>query len=218
MRYATLRDWAWAGATSDRVSGIGTWVDEISVTHVRMPQSDQAAVDHVATSLGPENIDTGITLRRFIHRSLREHLTAEHVAMRMNAAQTAMELLNHLWYDPDWEYVAPAALAMHQQRDQVLHEVIRQVTRSERVSEDLAPIDGCRELRRFLARVATESSESDWKSESAAIISRARLDLPQMASSAISGRRRAGKPRTVRSDRCSRIGWPVKTAASRHAT
>ena len=175
--YATLRDWAWAGATCDPISGIGTWSDEIPVHRVYLNDSDQAAVDHVAMPLGLENLDTGITLRRFIHRSIREHLTAEHVALRLSAGPAAMELMNHLWYDADWESVAPAALAMHPQRDQVLQEVLCRVAHSEQIPQDLALIDGCRELRRFLARVATESSESDWTSESATIISRARLDL-----------------------------------------
>ena len=54
------------------------------------------------------------------------------------ADQAAAELLNHLWYDPDWEYAAPAALAMHPQRDHVLKTLIRHVTRSDRLPADLA--------------------------------------------------------------------------------
>ena len=59
--------------------------------------------------------------------------------------------MNHLWYDPDWEYVAPVALAMHPERDQVLAGLIRQVTQSKRVPDNLADFDDCWELRRFLA-------------------------------------------------------------------
>ena len=126
--------------------------------------------------LGQPDVDTGMTQRRFVHRSLREHLVAEHVA-RMPAGEAAGELLNHLWYDPDWEYAAPAALAMHPQRDQVLKELICRVTRGDQLRADLAAIDGCWEIRRFLARVALESGEDDWSPEAAEMIGQARLDI-----------------------------------------
>ena len=64
------------------------------------------ALDHVATPLGPADVDTGKTLRRFIHRSIREHLVAEHVAS-LPVDEAVKVLLPHLWYDPDWEYAAP---------------------------------------------------------------------------------------------------------------
>jgi hypothetical protein len=173
----TLREWAWAGAASDTISGLGTWADEILTPYVAMNQPDQAAVDHVATPLSPENLDTRVTPRRFIHRSIREHLTAEYVATRMTAEQAATELLTHLWYDPDWEYVAPAALVMHPRHDEVLTKLVCQVARSEEIPDDLASIDSCRELPRFLARLAMESREADWTADSAAIICRAGLDF-----------------------------------------
>ena len=118
-----------------------------------------------------------MTQRRFVHRSIREHLVAEHVALRMSAEEAAGELLNHLWYDPDWEYAAPAALAMHPQRDQVLKDLICRMTGSDQLRADLAAIDGCWEIRRFLARVAQESGEGDWSPEAAEMIGQARLDL-----------------------------------------
>ena len=91
-------------------------------------------------------------------------------------SEAAGELLNHLWYDPDWEHAAPAALAMHPQRDQVLKDLIRRITRGDQLRADLAAIDGCREIRRFLARVARESGEGDWSPDAAEMIGRARLD------------------------------------------
>ena len=48
---------------------------------------------------------------------------AEHVAS-LPVDDAVKVLLPHLWYDPDWEYVAPAALAMHPQRDQLLRNLI----------------------------------------------------------------------------------------------
>ncbi|MGH3222600.1 MAG: hypothetical protein ACRDPY_28540 [Streptosporangiaceae bacterium] len=95
----------------------------------------------------------------------------------MTASEAAAELLNHLWFDPDWEHAAPAAVAMHRERDVVLRELICRAGHCGRIPDDLAGIDGCWELRRFLARVAEESGAADWAEESAQVISRARLDL-----------------------------------------
>jgi hypothetical protein len=173
----TLRDWAWSAAASDPLSGIGTWPDEFPTPRVRRSQDDRAALDHLAPPLGPPNADTGMTQRSFVHRALREHLVAEHVARRMSAAEAACELLNHLWYDPDWEYAAPAALAMHPHRDQILREMIFGVTGGDQLPGDLSAIDGSWQVRRFLAQVAQESGEGDWSPETAQMIGRARWDL-----------------------------------------
>ncbi|MGH3403624.1 MAG: NACHT domain-containing protein [Streptosporangiaceae bacterium] len=175
-RASYLRAWAWEWATKDEGTGVGTWADEILTSYVEMSEADRAAVDHVAVPVQLPDFATGATLRRFVHRSIREYLTAEHVATQMSAAKAAAELLNHLWYDPDWEYAAPAALAMHPDRDQVLAGLIRHVTQSKHVPDNLAGFDGCWELRRFLAQVAEESHETDWTTASAALIGRALLD------------------------------------------
>ena len=72
---------------------------------------------------------------------------------------------------------------MHQNRDQVLTELICRAAQSRGTPHnltgiDLAGIDGCWELRRFLARVAAESCEDDWEAKSARnIIGRARREL-----------------------------------------
>lgn len=108
-RAAYLRSWAWEGAAKDEMTGTGTWADEILTSYVEMSDQDRAAVDHVAVPVRLPDLATGATLRRFVHRSIREYLTAEHVA-HMSAAAAAAELLDHLWYDPDWEYTAPVAL------------------------------------------------------------------------------------------------------------
>lgn len=173
----TLRAWAWSAATSDLVSGVGTWADEFDTPRVRQGQDDRDALDHVAVPLGQPDADTGMTQRRFAHRSLREHLVAEYVALRLPAEQAAKELLNHLWYDPDWEYAAPAVLATHPQRDQVLNELMHRVTHWNELRQDISAIDGCWQIRRFLARVALESGEGDWPPEAAEMIGQARLDI-----------------------------------------
>ena len=173
----TLRAWAWDGAASNHpVSGVGTWTDDIPAKRVRLGEADADALDHVATPLGPPDIDTGTTLRRFIHRSIREHLVAEHVAS-LPVDQAVKVLLPHLWYDPDWEYAAPAALAMHPQHDQLLRELICRAARSEQIPGDLSVIDAGWEFRGLLARVAAESSEADWSPEVAGMIGQARVEL-----------------------------------------
>jgi hypothetical protein len=169
-----LRGWAWSAAASNPVSGIGEWTDEFATPRLMQSQDDRDALGHVAVPLSPPDVDTGTTQRRFVHRSLREHLVAEYIAVRMPAEQAAAELVTHLWCDPDWEYAAPAALAMHPERDQVLTELICRLTPD---GQQLAVIDSGWEIRRFLARVALESAEGDWTPEAAGIIGQARLDL-----------------------------------------
>jgi hypothetical protein len=172
----TLRAWAWSGAVSDPVSGIGTWADDIPTQRASLDHADQEALNHVATPLGPPDLDTGIVLRRFMHRSLCEHLVADYIA-GLTVDQAAGELLGHIWYDTDWEYAAPAAVAMHPQRDRLLKELLCRAGIPGLTPEDIPAIDRIWEVRKFLTRLARESSEADWSAEAAAIISRARVDL-----------------------------------------
>ena len=166
----------WPDAQANHpVSGIGIWADDI-LTDAGLGEAEQHALDHVAMPLGPADVDTGKTLRRFIHRSIREHLVADYVA-RLPASQAAGELLSHCWHDPDWEYSAPAAIAMHPQHDQLLRGLICQAARSEQLPEDLSVIDAGWDFRGLLARVVSESGETDWSAEITAMISRARVDL-----------------------------------------
>ena len=172
----TLRNWAWSGAVSNAVSGVGKWVDDIDTEPSPVTETDQDALDHVASPLGPPDVDSGKTLRRFTHRSIREHLVAEHIA-DLPIDQAAETLLPHLWYDPDWEYSAPAALAMHPLHDQLLRDLICRAACSDQIPRDLSVIDAAWEFRGFLARVAVESGEADWSPELAEMIGRARVEL-----------------------------------------
>jgi hypothetical protein len=181
----TLRGWAWIAAEQDPISGVGTWRDEFSTERVplsagRLGPAEKDALNHVAVPIGLQDEDTDLTLRRFAHRSIREYLVAEHVA-GLPVASAADILLPHLWYDADWEYAAPMALAMHQQRDQLLEELITRSAGPDAlpVDTDLSLIDAGWEFRRFLARAAAESEEQDWTPQSAATIGRARMELAQ---------------------------------------
>ena len=101
---------------------------------------------------------------------------AEHVAS-LPVDQAVTVLLPHLWYDPDWEYAAPAAIAMHPQHDQLLRDLICRATRSDQIPGDLSVLDAGWEFRGLLARVAAESSEADWSPEAAGMIGQARVEL-----------------------------------------
>ena len=170
----TLCEWAWSAAVSDPVSGVGGWEDEFSTPRVA-DLDNREALGHVAVPLDQADINTR-TRRRFVHRSVHEHLVARRVS-RMPALESASILLGHVWYDPDWEYAAPAAVAMHPHREQVLRELVRQVTGGDQTAAGIRAIDGCWEFRRLLARVAHESSQADWPPEAAGLIGQARADL-----------------------------------------
>jgi NACHT domain len=173
-----LRSWAWSGAISDPLSGLGAWPDEIPVENPRLGHSSGDALEHVAAPLGMPDVDTGLTLRRFVHRSIREHLVAEHVA-GLSVDQATETLLPHLWFDTDWEYATPAAIAMHPQREELLVRLICRAACSGEMPADLARIDAHWEFRGLLSQVASQSSEDDWSPEIAALISRSMLELAQ---------------------------------------
>jgi hypothetical protein len=173
---ATLRAWAWSAVAGHPVSGVGEWIDDFVAPKGAPGTVTDAALDHVATPIGPADVDTGRTQRRFIHRYIREHLVAEHIT-GVPADEAAGALLPHLWFDSDWEYSAPAAIAMHPERDRVLRRLLLTVAESSASPADLPGVDPECELRGFLARVAAESDETDWPAELAGLIGRARVDL-----------------------------------------
>jgi hypothetical protein len=178
----TLRTWAWSGASGNHsISGVGMWPDDVPTGPVRLSGADADALDHIATPVALPDVDTRETLRRFIHRSIREHLVAEQIAS-LPADQAVEVLLPHLWYDPDWEYTAPAAIAMHSQRDQVLRNLISRAAQSNQIPDDICVIDALWEFRRLLARIAVESQEADWSPRISQVIGDARVQLGQMIS------------------------------------
>ena len=171
-----LRELAWSGATNHPVSGVGTWADDIPSTLDNIDENDQGALNHIATPLGPSDLDTGKTLRRFIHRSIREHLVAEQISC-LPVDEAVEALIPHLWYDPDWEYTAPAAIAMHPKHNELLRQLICQAADSERVPADLSLIDARWQARALLARIAAESNQADWSPDIVGTIGQARVEL-----------------------------------------
>ena len=65
-------------ATRSPTSGSGRMTSPHS--QLQLSHAGQDAVDHVAAPRGGPDFDTDKTTRRFVHRSIREHLVAEYVA------------------------------------------------------------------------------------------------------------------------------------------
>ncbi len=173
-----LRAWAWAGAQR----GEGPWLEEISTERGALGQASYAALDHVASPVTLPDFDGNIR-RRFLHRSLYEHLVAEHV-VGLPVDEAAQVLLPHLWFDPDWEHAAPTALAAHPERDRLLQALISRITAAGRAGprQGVIPWEARWSLLGLLARTATESREADWSAPAARLIGQARVEL------ALSGR------------------------------
>ena len=197
----TLRTWAWRAAKNRPLSGVGRWEDDISTRDTQLSLNGQIAVDHIAAPSGGAGFDTDETSRRFVHRSIREHLVAEYVA-NLPAEQAVAELLPHLWYDPDWEYTAPAAIAMNEEHDKLLRDLLCRAARSDEIPGDLSVIDAGGEVCKLLARVASESQEGDWSPEVAEIIGQARVELAE--SGAVY-------------DLGAAVQWPASNRQVRHA-
>jgi hypothetical protein len=177
----TLRAWAWSGSAGHAVSGVGIWADDILTGPARLGEFADDALDHVAVPVGPPDMDSMKTPRRFIHRSIREHLVAEYIA-RLPVDTAVGALLPHVWFDPDWEYSTPAVLAMHPQRDQLLGDLICRAACSDQIPADLSVVDAGWEFRRLLTRVAAESGENDWSPAIAKMIGQARVDFASSSS------------------------------------
>ena len=172
----TLRAWAWSGVDSHPVSCLGAWADDIAAEPAHLDEASENALDHVAAPLGPADVDTGKTLRRVIHWSVREYLVAGYLA-RLSVNEAVEALLPHIWFDFDWDNAAAAAIAMHPEHDQLLHDLICRVASSNQIPQNLSVIEASWEFRGLLARIASESRESDWSPEMAELISKAQVEL-----------------------------------------
>ncbi|MGK2957442.1 MAG: NACHT domain-containing protein, partial [Acidimicrobiales bacterium] len=165
-----LQAWAWQAADHNHeTSGLGAWLDEIPTArpYDALSKSNQLALSHICTPVGRPDIDLDTQTRRFIHRSIQEHCVAEHVA-KLSIDQAADILLPHLWYDRDWENAAPAALAAHAHREDLLKALLYRVGHTT-TPADVSIIDACDEFRRFLLRAGADTAESDWPTLAGAI-------------------------------------------------
>lgn len=166
---AALRELAWAGADADPVSGLGAWPEEVtSASLATLPEKVLAALSHVAP-LAEYNPDEAVPPRRFVHRSIREHLVAEYLA-DLPLAEATRLIEPHLWYDPEWEQVLPTAIVGHPQRDALLHTLLLGDATTPATLAALDRRDGFGELRRLLEHLTSETSPTDWSAEHALLI------------------------------------------------
>ncbi|MBN2176357.1 MAG: NACHT domain-containing protein, partial [Demequinaceae bacterium] len=163
-----LLKWAWS-AVEDAItpSGIGNWPEAFTQPSRPRPEYSRA-IDHVAPRVFLDG--EGNITRRFVHRTLLEHYVAEHLA-GMDVETAAVQLLPHLWFDPDWEVAAPAAIAAHSDRSLLLERLLgRKIRSSDPIGEAASA-----ETDRLLLRIGAESAPYDWSPEQAARIETARI-------------------------------------------
>ena len=166
---ALLRAWAWSAVENAATpTGLGTWPDSFIPLTPARPDQDRA-IDHIAPRA---EVDLeGITTRRFVHRTLLEHFVAQHLAA-LDADTAAQQLQPHLWFDPDWEVAAPAAVAAHPNRSRLLATLLPPSTHP---SNDPTTLAAAAETDRFLLRVGSESLPDDWDPSARALIEAARI-------------------------------------------
>ncbi|MDR1264654.1 MAG: hypothetical protein LBK42_03580 [Propionibacteriaceae bacterium] len=153
-----LADWAGKVARdSDPVSGLGSWSDSFATTE--FVSEALQPTDNVAPTLAvtPE----GHHIRRFIHRSVLEYFVAEHAAS-LPAREACELLIPHLWFDKDWEWAAPAAIATHPQRNDILPHLI---SLAEAKGKHWLCEEANNALDNLVVAVAAESSRTDWDNE-----------------------------------------------------
>lgn len=166
-----LRGWAWA-ALRDRTNANGLGLSDdtfIQPTTVRQPE--RRSIDHVAPKIA-EDYEGTIT-RRFVHRTFLEHFVAEHIAT-LETRAAADVLLPHLWFDPDWQIAAPAAIVAHnQQRKGYLLQHL--VSCAFPPVADLAHEEYW-ELVPLLLALAQESEPHEWTQEHQDLLHRCRVE------------------------------------------
>ncbi|MGP5260252.1 hypothetical protein ACTXMW_10345 [Brachybacterium paraconglomeratum] len=150
-----LTGWAWHMAKStDQKSGLGGWGDRTYPT-----DTASTTVRRILDNIAPVSFDSsGREFRSFRHRTLLEHFVAKHIS-ELPTEAAAKELVPHLWFDPDWEVVAPRAIALHPERDRLRSLLL---AASSQCSESAVTKYAAEELDRLWLRVAAETAPPDW--------------------------------------------------------
>ena len=157
-----LTRWAWqAVENANTPVGLGAWADTFTPADRKNALSqfsahERRAVDNIAPRVSG-------TRRRFAHRTLLEHLVAEHIAT-LNTDTAAAILLPHLWYDPDWQVAAPAAIAAHNQNHPKAPGALlaRLLDQAQPPAPDPARQRAAEQIDVLLLAVAAESQPDDW--------------------------------------------------------
>ena len=142
-----LEDLAAIGDISDPVgTGLSRWPDAVT-SHGDPPAGTREYVDHVAPPDPHEDVRD--QTRRFVHRSLREHLTARALC-RQPAGELAESLFQRLWFDPDWAEVIPTMIAGHPDADGLVDHLAR-------LANAATPIDPIQALDYALLQAAART-------------------------------------------------------------
>ncbi|MDO5081792.1 MAG: NACHT domain-containing protein [Arachnia propionica] len=161
-----VQRWAWEGV-KDAVtsSGLGAWPDTFTTEQeVNLPR----ALDHVAPKQqypAKHRFTRDKVERRFLHRTLWEHLVAEHIAT-LTPKKAAEALLPHIWFDPDWQVAVPMAIAAHPERSRLTKRLWRHH------KDNPSPIQAVANsrLEELLLQVAGQTDPEGWTRESLDLI------------------------------------------------
>lgn len=168
-----LGQWAWhaVGTSDDPYSGLGNWGDTFTAPD-ESDLVDVAILDEIAPRIG-EAGPIGPMIRRFIHRSLLEHFVAQYVST-LDANSALEVLLPHIWFDPDWQTAAPAAVAAHNraQRGELFELISASVALPSKGSSN--EVRAGDEIDRFLLAVADESDPDEWDPDHRALFNECR--------------------------------------------
>jgi hypothetical protein len=136
--------------------GLGQWPSTITTKGVALA-AGLGGVDHVAPPVAktPE----GEVVRGFAHRTLLEHFAVRFLA-QLPAPDAQELLLPHLWFDPDWNYVAPAAIARHKSKNKLLTSLLKA---AKSPLKDPPHAEANRALELTIARVTSHSDPTDWQ-------------------------------------------------------
>jgi hypothetical protein len=172
-RVSQLRAWAWhAVGTSNTPAGLGDWGETF------VPRSPPTAEDHLALdALAPRvGVTNERTVRRFQHRTILEHLVAEHLAT-LGTDEAAEILVPHLWFDTDWGVVAPATLAAHNRgHPGALLDGVLSVMNPLDPDANPTQQEAKRELARVVLRAAADSEPEEWRDDHQELIGALRVD------------------------------------------
>lgn len=172
--------WAMAAAGAHGVhglsehDGVSLWEEDVPTRArpVQVPQREFERLDALAVPLGPPVAGKrGLLVRRFVHRVLREHLVACHVAT-LPTEEASGHLSGHWWFDENWKEVIPTAVVKHPDRDRLLLRLL--------ADADLpAPLAARAELEKqtqvHLLRICAESSPGSWSRECRDILEACRI-------------------------------------------
>ncbi|RRD50450.1 NACHT domain-containing NTPase [Arachnia propionica] len=163
---ATLQRWAWEGVKDAVTSfGLGAWPDTFTTEQeVNLPR----ALDHVAPKQqypAEHTFTRDRVERRFLHRTLWEHLVAEHIAT-LTPKEAAEALLPHVWFDPDWQVTVPMAIATHPERSKLAKRLWRHH------KDNPSPVQKVisTRLEELLLQAAGQTDPEDWTGESCDLI------------------------------------------------